>query len=85
VTATLDFAFHDCVRPCPPKPQRSNSSRAFEEMSAMIFLRRLWKIPQLTTSIRLPNFHVNDFWDTKATNGYLRASAAAENGLPRRP
>jgi hypothetical protein len=28
-------------------------------MSAMIFLRRLWKIPQLTTSIRLPNHHVN--------------------------
>jgi hypothetical protein len=34
----------------------------FKGMSAMIFLRRLWKIPQLTTSIRLPNYHVNIFW-----------------------
>jgi hypothetical protein len=33
----------------------------------MIFLRRLWKIPKLTTSFRPPNLHVNDFWDTKAT------------------
>jgi hypothetical protein len=42
----------------------------------------LWKIRWLTTSIRPPNFHVNDFWDTKATIANLRASAA-ENALPR--
>jgi hypothetical protein len=34
-------------------------ARAFKGMSAMIFLRRLWKISQLTTSIRPPNHHVN--------------------------
>jgi len=28
-------------------------------MSATIFLPRLWKIPQLTTSIRPPKFYVN--------------------------
>jgi len=33
----------------------------------MIFLRRLWKIPWLTTSIRPPSYHVNEIWDTRAT------------------
>jgi hypothetical protein len=47
---------------------------SFKGVSAMIFLRRLWKSPQLTTSIRQPNLHVNDFWDTKATIATLRAS-----------
>jgi hypothetical protein len=51
-------------------------------MSAMIFLRRLWKIRELTTSICPPNHHVNYFWDTKATIATLRAVElidAAEN------
>jgi hypothetical protein len=39
----------------------------FKGVSAMIFLRRLWKIRWFTTSIPPPNHHVNDFWDTKAT------------------
>jgi hypothetical protein len=33
--------------------------RAFKGMSAMTFLRRLWKMLQLTTSIRRLNHHVN--------------------------
>jgi hypothetical protein len=43
-------------------PLRSGAAipaRVFKRMSAMIFLRRSWKIPRLTTSIRLPNHHVN--------------------------
>ena len=66
----------------PARMSAAIPARTFKEMSATIFLRRLWKIPQLTTSIRPPNLHVNNFWDTKATIATLRASAA-ENGLPR--
>jgi len=40
----------------------------FEGMSAIIFLRRMWKTPQLATSIRPPTINVNNLWDTKATN-----------------
>jgi hypothetical protein len=35
--------------------ERTNFSTCFKEMSATIFLRRLWKILQLTISIRPPN------------------------------
>jgi hypothetical protein len=51
-------------------------ARTFKGMSAMISLRRLWKIPRLKTSIVCRNFHVNKFWDTKATIATLRAFAA---------
>jgi hypothetical protein len=57
-------------------------ARALEGMSAMIFLRRSWKILRLTTSIRLPNHHVNDFWDTKATIANLRASNSRRERHP---
>jgi hypothetical protein len=40
---------------------------AFKGMSDTIFLHRLWKIPQLTTSFRQPTINVNNFWGTQAT------------------
>jgi hypothetical protein len=49
--------------------ERTNFSTCFKEMSTTIFLRRLWKILRLTTSIRQPIMNVNNF-------GY--------KGLPRR-
>jgi hypothetical protein len=46
----------------------------FKGVSAMIFLRRLWKIRWLTISMRQPNHYVNDFWDTNAAIAASRAS-----------
>jgi hypothetical protein len=43
------------------------SARALKEMSATIFLGRLWKILRLVTSIRQPNRHVNNFLDKRAS------------------
>jgi hypothetical protein len=72
----FDFMIATPLTQPPPPAQVSAAipARAFKGMSAIIFLRRLWKIPWLTTSIRQPNHHVNDFWDTKATIATLRAS-----------
>jgi hypothetical protein len=39
--------------------------RAFKGMSAMIFPHRSWKIPQLTTSLRPPNYPCQQFFWTK--------------------
>src|SRR5262245_61538591 len=50
-------------------------------MSATIFLRRLWKIPQLTTSIRPPNLHVN----TKASTATNKGPAWDVTQDPHRP
>jgi hypothetical protein len=47
----------------------------FNGMSAIIFLRRLWKILRLTSSIRQPNHQVNNFWDTNATIAIVTRSS----------
>ena len=54
----------------------------FKGLSATIFLRRLWKILQLTTSIPLPNHHVNHwsvprppFFDPKTASGLSTQTA----------
>jgi hypothetical protein len=59
---------------------------AFKGMSATIFLRRLWKIPQLTTSFRQPIINVNNFWDTQATIfGTNPATRALHSALGLKP